>query len=80
MRVLNDGVGVMRSTGDGFWPERVWAGSPPPNRMQTEVVDVTGDGRSDLVFVPPNGVIVRPSTGTDFGGGSNWTGCRTTAK
>jgi M6 family metalloprotease-like protein len=52
--------------GDGFAPNEYWLNDFLPH-AQTVFADVTGDGKSDAITVSQLGIVIRRSTGTEFG-------------
>lgn len=75
------GVYVARNTGSSFAAPALWsrelgsstaAGGWSANRHPRMVVDVTGDGRADLVGFGAGGVVVARSSGTGFAATQRW--------
>jgi hypothetical protein len=75
----DDGVWVSRSTGTSFTTPSRWLtgtfGYLVGWRVEAHprfVVDITGDGRADIVGFASDGVYVSVSTGTTFAAASRW--------
>ncbi|MCL4862850.1 MAG: hypothetical protein KJZ93_25790, partial [Caldilineaceae bacterium] len=78
INVIKDGlvsyirITVRRSDGAGFRPNETWLQDLWPSGTSF-FADVTGDGRADWILVKPTKVVVRHSTGTQFGAEADWT-------
>ena len=70
--VDNDGIYVMRSTGNGFAPFEKW--SDGSCHKACHFADVTGDGIADFIAEDNDGIYVMPSTGTGFQVHTKWSG------
>jgi hypothetical protein len=71
-----DGVWVRENNGWGALPassQRNWTGGFYVGYRGTHFVDVTGDGRADMVAVDEGGLAVRKSNGSSFDPGTYWT-------
>lgn len=68
----NDGIYVMRSTGNGFAPFEKWSGGSC--HKACHFVDVTGDGIADFIAEDNDGIYVMPSTGVGFQVHTKWSG------
>jgi hypothetical protein len=77
--LTDSGVFVARANGASpgnelFGPNELWFSSSFFGSMGTQLADVNGDGRADLVAFDNGAVHVIRSTGTSFGASETWSG------
>lgn len=76
--LADSGIHVSLSNGSGFDPLTTWTkdfttAGEQQSLFSYQLADVNGDGKDDLIYFPPGGVIVMLSEGQKFGLSAYWT-------